>query len=322
MIQLSLVIPFYNEERNVDALCQRLFPAAAATGVPFEVVCVDDGSRDRTVELLRAQQKTHPELVLVRFARNHGQHAAVTAGFATARGDWIITLDADLQNPPEEIINLVERFRAGHDLINTVRRDRQDSWFRRWASRQTNVLVRHISGIRLNDFGCMLRGYAREVAQAVVACREYQTFIPALATLFARNPIEIEVAHAARAAGVSSYPLTKLFALQLDLITSFSVWPLKQLFRLGVILAVLGVVIGGVLLGGRLHYGDHWAGQGTLTVLGILCVFMGMQMFALGLLGEYVGRIFQQVRLREPFIVNAIERHGQPVEFPPVKAGG
>ena len=229
--QLSLVIPFYNEERNVDALCQRLFPAAAAAGVPFEVVCVDDGSRDRTVELLRAQQKLHPELVLVRFARNHGQHAAVTAGFACARGDWIITLDADLQNPPEEIINLVERFRAGHDLINTVRRDRQDAWFRRWASRQANRLVRHVSGIRLNDFGCMLRGYAREVAQAVVACREYQTFIPALASLFARNPVEIEVAHAARAAGTSHYPLTKLFALQLDLITSFSVWPLKQLFR-------------------------------------------------------------------------------------------
>jgi undecaprenyl-phosphate 4-deoxy-4-formamido-L-arabinose transferase len=307
-IQLSVVIPMYNEERNVGALFERLLAVCRTLPFTWEVVCVDDGSRDHTAKLVRMAQAKAPEIVLVRFARNFGQHAAVTAGFAHARGAWIITLDADLQNPPEEIPKLVGCFTAGHDLVNTWRIDRQDTWFRKTASRYTNQVVRRISGIKLEDFGCMLRGYSREVAQAVVNCREYKTFIPALASLFARDPTSIGVAHAERAAGISNYSLLKLLSLQLDLVTSFSVYPLRLLFLVGSLLAIAGVLFGSLLLGMRLANGPAWANDGTLTVLGILMIFTGFQFLALGLLGEYIGRIFQQVRLREPFIVQSVER--------------
>jgi undecaprenyl-phosphate 4-deoxy-4-formamido-L-arabinose transferase len=318
-IKLSVVIPMYNEERNIPALFARLFAVCETLSVRWEVVCIDDGSRDATARLVRAEQGRHPELVLVQFARNFGQHAAVTAGLANARGDWIITLDADLQNPPEEIPRLVALFSEGYDLINTYRIGRQDTWFRKRASKFTNQVVRRISGIHLSDFGCMLRGYSREIAQAIVSCREYKTFIPALASLFARRPTEIGVGHAARAEGVSNYTLLKLLSLQLDLVTSFSVYPLRLLFLVGTLLAVCGIALGTLMLLMRLVYGSAWAADGTLTVLGILMIFTGGQFFAFGLLGEYIGRIFQQVRLREPFIVQSVERPGETTRHPRVE---
>lgn len=315
-IQLSLVIPMYNEEGNIPTLMARLLATCRQLPVTWEVVCVNDGSKDRTAELIRAWQKEAPQVVLVDFVRNFGQHAAVTAGFAHARGRWIITLDADLQNPPEELPNLLKHLQEGFDLVNTVRRDRQDTWFRRTASKITNRLVRKLSGIRLNDFGCMLRGYSREVALQVVRCRERRTFIPALASLFAARPIEIEVAHAERAAGESKYPLSKLFSLQLDLITNFSVQPLRLLFMAGIGFALLGFLLGAALFIGRIFIGAHWAANGVLTILGFLLIFLGAQFFALGLVGEYVGRILLQVRLREPWVVGGVERVGEEIEHP------
>lgn len=315
-IALSVVIPMYNEAGNIPALMQRLLATCKDLAVSWEIVCVNDGSKDQTPQMIRSYQGEHPQVVLVDFVRNFGQHAAVTAGFAHSRGQWIITLDADLQNPPEEIPNLLRCFMQGHDLINTVRRDRQDTWFRKTASKITNKIVRNLSGIKLNDFGCMLRGYSREVAQQVVRCRENRTFIPALATLFAARPIEIEVGHAERAVGESKYPLSKLLQLQLDLITNFSVQPLRLLFLAGMAFAVVGILLGVILLVGRLIMDAAWAANGVLTILGFLMIFLGAQFFALGLVGEYVGRILQQVRLREPWVVGTVERPGQAIEKP------
>ncbi len=317
--QLSIVIPMFNEEGNLPALFDRLLKVCHGLDVTWEVVCVNDGSRDRTPAIVREVQARDPHVVLVDFVRNFGQHAAVTAGFAHARGQWIITLDADLQNPPEEIPALVGHFRNGHDLINTIRRDRQDTWFRKFGSRLTNKLVRRLSGIKLNDFGCMLRGYSAEVAKRVVACREYRTFIPALATLFAAKPIEVEVGHAERSQGESKYPLRKLLQLQLDLITNFSVQPLRMLFISGIGFAAFGILVGLLIIAMRIWYGPAWANYGTLTILGFLLIFLGAQFFALGLVGEYVGRILVQVRLREPFVVASVERSGETTEHPGVE---
>ncbi len=314
--QVSLVIPMLNESANAPVLFARIAPVMAKLGLPWEAVCVDDGSTDTTPQVLADIQTRIPEVVVVTFARNFGQHAAVTAGLMHARGEWIITLDADLQNPPEEIPHLIAQFQAGFDVINTIRRDRQDTWFRKSASKITNGVVRKMSRIRINDFGCMLRGYSREVAQAIVSCREYKTFIPALAMLFARKPTEIEVGHAAREHGVSNYSLLRLFSLQLDLITSFSVQPLRLLFTCGMGLALIGFLIGLGILILRVVFGSDWSNQGTLTVLGVLFFFTGGQFFAFGLLGEYIGRIYQQVRLREPFIVQRISRAGEEPEQP------
>ena len=319
-IALSIVIPMYNEEGNIPALMTRLLATCRKLPVTWEIVCVNDGSKDATPQLIRTWQQDAPQIVLVDFVRNFGQHAAVTAGFAHARGKWIITLDADLQNPPEEIPNLLKCFQDGFDLINTVRRDRQDTWFRKTASKITNKMVRKLSGIRLNDFGCMLRGYSRAVALQVVKCRERRTFIPALASLFAARPIEIQVGHAERAAGESKYPLSQLLSLQLDLITNFSVQPLRLLFISGFLFALLGIALGLILLIGRLFIGAEWAANGVLTILGFLLIFLGVQFFALGLVGEYVGRILLQVRLREPWVVSTVERAGEADEHPGVES--
>jgi undecaprenyl-phosphate 4-deoxy-4-formamido-L-arabinose transferase len=308
--RLSIVIPMLNESANVPALFGRLFPVldglASSLGVSSEVIAVDDGSTDGTLAVLREQQHAHPTLRIVCFARNFGQHAAVMAGFEAARGEWIVTLDADLQNPPEEIPKLVEAFRSSHDLVNTWREERDDSWFRLVASRMVNRIMRRFSGITLKDFGCMLRGYHRRVVDPMIRRREYHTFIPALATLHAQSPVEIPVGHAARGTGRSNYSLRKLLSLQLDLITSFSIAPLRLLFLLGSCIAALGMLFGVYLLVMRVIEGPEYAAFGVFTLFGVLFFFVGAQFVAFGLLGEYIGRIYQEVRGRPPYLVREI----------------
>jgi undecaprenyl-phosphate 4-deoxy-4-formamido-L-arabinose transferase len=307
--RLSVVIPMLNEAGNVAPLLERLFAVLdglAAEGLSAEVVAVDDGSTDGTLTLLREQQHLRPALRIVCFARNFGQHAAVMAGFEAARGDWIVTLDADLQNPPEELPRLVEAFRAGHDLVNTWREQREDSAFRLLASRAINRVMRRFSGITLKDFGCMLRGYHRSVVAPMIERREYHTFIPALAMLHAVNPVEIPVAHAARSRGTSNYSLRRLLSLQLDLLTSFSIAPLRLLFVLGSAIAVVGTLFGATLLVLRLLYGPAWAVSGVFTLFALLFFLVGAQFVAFGLLGEYIGRIYQEVRGRPPYLVREV----------------
>ena len=306
--RLSIVIPMYNEEANISRLFSRLFPVLENLAETCEVICINDGSSDRTLELLLEEAEKRKGLVIVNLARNFGQHAAVMAGFSQARGDWIITMDADLQNPPEEIPKMVKQFKKGHDLVGSIRKARQDSLFRKTASRITNRVVTKISGISLKDFGCMLRGYSREVVRGILENPEYRTFIPALATYFARNPVEIEVEHEERAAGQSKYSFLKLLSLQLDLMTGFSMWPLRILFFVGSIIAVLGLASALTILIMRLYYGPDWAVQGVFTLFAGLFFLVGCQFFALGLLGEYIGRIFQAVRKRPPFILDWVKR--------------
>ncbi len=306
--EISIVIPMYNEEANVRQFCSRLFETMATLSETWEVVCVDDGSSDRTLELLRKEQAARQGMTVVALARNFGQHAAIMAGFAQSHGRWVITLDADLQNPPEEIPKLVNAFQAGHDLVGTVRIERQDTRFRKWASRLNNRLITRISGISLQDFGCMLRGYSREVVNGILANPEYRAFLPALATFFARNPVEIPVSHAERAGGASKYSLLKLFSLQLDLLTGFSLWPLRALFFMGTGVACLGFLLGLLILALRLYYGPGWAAEGVFTLFALLFCLIGAQFFAFGLLGEYIGRIFQSVRKRPPYILGDVLR--------------
>jgi len=306
--EISIVIPMYNEEANVRQFCSRLFETMATLSETWEVVCVDDGSSDRTLELLRKEQAARQGMTVVALARNFGQHAAIMAGFAQSHGRWVITLDADLQNPPEEIPKLVNAFQAGHDLVGTVRIERQDTRFRKWASRLNNRLITRISGISLQDFGCMLRGYSREVVNGILANPEYRAFLPALATFFARNPVEIPVSHEERAGGASKYSLLKLFSLQLDLLTGFSLWPLRAMFFMGTGVACLGFLLGLLILALRLYYGPGWAAEGVFTLFALLFCLIGAQFFAFGLLGEYIGRIFQSVRKRPPYILGDVLR--------------
>ncbi len=303
---ISLVVPVYNEEDNLPELMKRIRLVMAALARPWEIILVDDGSRDRSLELLK-EFTVYPEVRVVELTRNYGQHAAILAGFSVVRGEIVVTLDADLQNPPEEIPRLIETMDEGRlDVVGTIRKERKDSLFRIIPSRIVNVVARKITGVHMTDWGCMLRAYRRTVVERMISCHEHATFIPALATHFGKRIKEIEVAHEERHGGKSNYPLRKLISLQFDLVASFSEWPIKLIMYGGVLLSILGVLFGLFLAAARLIYGALWAAQGVFTLFAIMFVFMGLQFFALGLLGEYIGRIYREVRKRPEYVIEEV----------------
>jgi len=305
--QVSVVIPVYNEEAGLPALFVRLYAALDAMRVPYEIVFVNDGSRDRSAALLKEQFLARPDVTrVVVFNANYGQHLAIIAGFEHVRSERVVTLDADLQNPPEEIPRLLAAMDEGHDYVGGVRRTREDAWWRRTASRAMNRLRERITRIRMTDQGCMLRAYSRDITDAVVASSEVSTYIPALAYTFASSPTEIDVAHEERVAGESKYSLYKLIRLNFDLTTGFSLVPLQLFSMFGMVVSALSLVSYVVVIVYRLFVAD-WQGIGTLRVLwdrDILAFFLiGMVLFGLGLIGEYVGRIYQQVRVRPRYTI-------------------
>ena len=305
--QLSVVIPVYNEEAGLAALFARLYPALDQLGVTYEVVFVNDGSRDRSAALLAEQYRARPDVTrVVLFNGNYGQHMAILAGFEHTRGEWVVTLDADLQNPPEEIGKLVAQLAAGHDYVGTVRMNRQDTWFRRNASRAMNRLRERITRIRMTDQGCMLRGYSRHIVDTVNQCREINTFIPALAYTFAQNPTEVDVAHEERFAGESKYSLYSLIRLNFDLVTGFSVVPLQWLSGVGITLSVASGLLFVVLIARRFIFGSEV--QGVFTLFAVTFCLLGVILFGMGLLGEYLGRMYNDVRARPRFFIERVAR--------------
>jgi len=303
--KLSVVIPVYNEEQVLPTLFARLYPALDALGIGYECVFINDGSKDRSAALLRQQFQSRPrETRVVLFHANFGQHSAVMAGLAYARGDYVVTLDADLQNPPEEIHKLVEKLDQGYDYVGTIRQQRQDRLWRRSLSKGVNKLREWITPVRITDQGCMMRGYARSVVTALNQTREVNTFIPALASLYAMNPIEVPIAHEERHAGQSKYSLYSLIRLNFDLITGFSVVPLQLFSMVGMAVSFLSAALMIVLLARRLILGSE--AEGLFTLFAIMFFFIGLALFGIGLLGEYVGRIYTQVRERPRYVVEAV----------------
>jgi len=307
--QLSIVIPVYNEEEGLQALFDRLYPAMdqlqAKLNLRYEIVFVNDGSKDRSAGMLAAQFDLRPDTTrVVLFQNNFGQHMAIMAGFEYARGESIITLDADLQNPPEEIALLAAELIKGHDYVGTIRSNRQDSWFRKTASRAMNHLRQRITRITMTDQGCMLRGYSRRIVNLVRQCNESNTFIPALAYTFAANPTEIEVKHEERFAGESKYSLYQLIRLNFDLVTGFSVMPLQLFSIFGMLLALGSGILFALLLVRRFVLGSEV--EGVFTLFALTFFLIGVMLFGLGLLGEYIGRIYQQVRERPRYVVQTV----------------
>lgn len=313
-VQVSVVIPVYNEEANLAALMSRLMPVMKDMGKSFEIILIDDGSRDNSLALLKGFV-SDPFVRVVELTRNYGQHAAIMAGFSVVQGDVVITMDADLQNPPEEIPNLFSVMEEGsYDVVGTIRKGRKDSFLRIFPSKIINMIARKITGVRMRDWGCMLRAYSRPVVERMIACHEQATFIPALATVFAKRVTEIEVVHEERFGGKSNYPLRKLINLQFDLVASFSDLPIKLIMYGGILMSLLGVCFGAFLAIARLVYGVRWAAEGIFTLFAILFVFVGLQFFALGVIGEYIGRIFREVRKRPEYVIENIygaKGHGE-----------
>ncbi len=303
--QVSVVIPVYNEEDGLASLFQRLYPALDALQRSYEIIFINDGSGDRSAAMLREQFERRPDVTRVILLNgNFGQHMAIMAGFGKVRGETIITLDADLQNPPEEIGKLLQKIDTGHDYVGTIRVMRQDSAWRKVASRMMNRVRERFTKVKMTDQGCMLRAYSRNIIRAINDCSEVNTYIPALAYTFARNPVEIEVAHAERAAGESKYSLYSLIRLNFDLITGFSIAPLQLFSLFGIVVSLLSGLFFIYLVIRRFIIGPE--AEGLFTLFAIAFMLIGILLFGVGLLGEYVGRIYMQVRVRPRYLIQAI----------------
>jgi len=306
--ELSVVIPIYNEQAGLSHLFERLYPALdklAAEGTSYEIVFVNDGSKDRSALILSDQFRARPDVTrVVLFNGNYGQHMAILAGFQATRGEIVVTLDADLQNPPEEIGALVKKMHEGYDYVGSIRRKRQDTLWRTWASKAMNRIREKITHIKITDQGNMLRAYGRNVINLINQCSEMNTFVPALAYTFARNPTEIIVEHEERAAGESKYSFYSLIRLNFDLMTGFSIMPLQLFSMFGMIMSALSGALVLLLLVRRFVLGAE--AEGVFSLFAISFFLMGTILFGIGLLGEYVGRIYQQVRGRPRFVVQAI----------------
>jgi undecaprenyl-phosphate 4-deoxy-4-formamido-L-arabinose transferase len=305
--QVSVVIPVYNEAGNLPTLFARLYPVLDALGRPYEVIFTNDGSHDRSFALLQEQHARRPDVTrVIDFNANYGQHMAVMAAFERVRGAVVVTLDADLQNPPEEIPKLLAKTDAGFDCVGGRRLNRRDSFFRTQASKVINAARRHTTNIEMTDQGCMLRAYRRPVVDAIVRSGATNTFIPALAYSFASQPTEVDVRHEERHAGVSNYSLYKLIRLNFDLITSFSIAPLEYftLFALGC--SGLSLALVAVLLVRRFALNLDRETFGVFTLFAILFFLLSVAMVGIGLIGEYVGRTYQVVRSRQRYFVREI----------------
>jgi undecaprenyl-phosphate 4-deoxy-4-formamido-L-arabinose transferase len=306
--ELSVVIPVYNEQAGLATLFARLYPALdklSERGISYEVVFVNDGSRDNSAAILADQFRLRPDVTrVVLFNGNYGQHMAILAGFEATRGDIVVTLDADLQNPPEEIGALVDKMREGYDYVGSIRRKRKDSAWRTYASKLMNRFREKITRIKITDQGNMLRAYGRNVIDLINQCTEVNTFVPALAYTFSRKPTEIVVEHEERAAGESNYSLYSLIRLNFDLMTGFSIMPLQIFSMLGMFLSMASGLLVAVLVFRRLVLGAE--AEGLFTLFAIAFFLMGVILFGIGLLGEYVGRIYQQVKGRPRYVVQTI----------------
>ena len=302
---LSIVIPVYNEEATLAALFARLYPALDALGVSYEIIFVNDGSRDRSAALLSDQYQQRPNVTrVILFNGNFGQHRAILAGFAHCRGERIVTMDADLQNPPEDIGLLLAEMDKGHDYVGSIRRQRNDSLWRHLASRAMNRLREKITRIHMTDQGCMMRAYSRRIIETINQCREMHTFIPALAYSFAQNPTEVVIGHEERHAGETKYSLYSLIRLNFDLMTGFSILPLQLFSMLGMLVSLGSAFLVVYMLARRLINGPEEGG--TFTLFAIAFFLVGLALFGIGLLGEYIGRIYHEVRHRPRYLIAAI----------------
>ena len=301
--ELSIVVPAYNEEPNIDELCSRLVAVLENTHRTFEIVIVNDGSKDNSLQKLLEWYNKYPQYFrILDFNGNFGHHNALWAGFEHVRGDVIISMDADLQNPPEELPKLLEKVDEGYDYVGSYRLGkRQDAKWRDWASKLDNKIRGKITDIRMSDQGCMLRAYKRSIIEAIIKCGDYTAFIPALAYKFCSKYTEIGMRHAPRFRGETKYGLYYLLRTHFDLMTGFSLVPLQLFTLFGFGLSILSLLLVGYILGRRLILGPEV--EGVFTLFAIMLFMVSVAIVGIGLIGEYVGRMFQILQRRPRYIL-------------------
>lgn len=306
--EISIVIPLYNEAENVRALYDEMTAALAAIGRPYEVVVVDDGSRDDSFVRLKAIHQQDPRWRIIRFRRNFGQTAGFAAGFDAARGQIIITSDADLQNDPRDIIKLLDKMAEGYDIVSGWRVDRKEPFLsRRLPSMMANRMISNVSGVNLHDYGCSLKAYRREITENIRLYGELHRFIPALASWMGVTVAEVPVNDRARRFGASKYGIDRTLRVFLDLITlrfllGYATRPLHVFGGLGLGLSGLGILFGLYLTLVKLVLGQD-IGNRPLLLLAVLLVVLGVQMVSMGLLAEMVMRTYHEAQNKPIYAV-------------------
>lgn len=306
---ISVVIPVHNEEASLENLYNRLIPVLDGMGKPFEVILTNDASTDNSANILNSFFERRPDNIrIIHFNRNYGQHLAIMAGFERVRGEIVVTMDADLQNLPEDIPKLVEKMEEGHDVVGGYRQNRKDLLWRKWVSKMHNwVRAQIMPGMEMKDQGCMLRAYRKDIVDLMVQSDESNTYIPALALNYAAKPAEVPVSHDPRMAGESNYNLYKLIRYNFDLVTNFSLAPLQIFTLIGILVSCLSGVLVFYLLARRLFIGPE--AEGIFTLFALVFFLVGLCLLGLGILGEYIGRIYQEVRKRPRFVIkNIVEK--------------
>ena len=308
---LSLVIPIYNEAENLRPLCERIRQALEPTGWDYEVVLVDDGSRDGSDQLLATLHAEDPRLKVIRFRKNFGQTAALAAGLAYAHGEIIVSLDGDLQNDPLDIPLLVTKLNEGYDLVNGWRVNRQDPFLsRRVPSQIANSVISLTTGVKLHDYGCTLKAFRCDMAKRLKLYGEMHRFIPALVSDLGGKVAELPVTHHPRRRGASKYGLARTLWVILDLLTVkflsyYATRPSHLFGLLGVIAALLGGAIT-VLLGLQKLLFNVQLGNRPLLLLGILLIVLGVQFVSLGLIGEMLARTYHESQEKPTYVVKDV----------------
>lgn len=301
----SVVIPLFNDAQILPELHRRVTMVFESLGESYEFVYVDDGSRDDTFSTLNTiYQSDSSHVKAIRLLRNFGQHPAVTAGFEQTSGEIVITLDSDLQNPPEEIPKLLNKLAEGYDVVVGLRQIRHDSLFRTLPSKFINWLISRSTGVTLYDYGSMMRVYRREVVQLLNQTHESAKFITALTSWLGANIIEVPVRHEPAADGQSRYNLRKLFRMTIDLATSYSLVPIQLVTAVGLIMAAIGIGTGLFLLAWRIIFTTN--PTGLTSFIALLLVLFGIQLAGLGIVGEYIGRVYIEVRGRPYYLVRTM----------------
>lgn len=309
---LTVVIPVYNEEESLDNLSNRLMPVLEKLGCSYEVIYTNDGSTDKSIEVLRKLHQQYPQHVrVINFQGNFGQHMAIMAAFEHSKGKVIINLDADLQNPPEEIPKLLEKIKEGHDVVGSYRLKRNDHQWRHYGSRFANWVRGRITNVNMKDQGCMFRAYTRPIVEQVVAGRESSIFIPALAWKYAKNPAEVGLKHEARHEGKSKYGLYELIRVSIDLATSMTLVPIQMVTFFGVVVSFFSFLFVIFLLVRRVIVGPE--AEGVFTLIALVILLIGVAIVGIGIIGEYVGRTYQIISGRPRFVIEEIIEGGEAV---------
>jgi len=296
---ISVVVPLYNEEEAIDELYRQLTEALTAYGAPYEVIVADDGSTDGSFEKLKAIHQRDERWRIIRFRRNFGQTAGFAAGFDRARGDVVITIDADLQNDPADIPKLMAKIDEGYDIVSGWRVDRQDAFLtRKLPSMMANWLISRSTNVKLHDYGCSLKAYRADVVKNINLYGELHRFIPAVASAYGVRVTEIPVNHRAREHGASKYGISRTFRVFLDLITvyfllGYSTRPIHVFGGVGLVSFIVGMLIGKYLTFVKFALGQD-IGTRPLLLLAVLLILLGVQMIAMGLLGELIIRTYNE----------------------------